>query len=68
MDILLPAAVIALISFTEAMSSCRVMARRTGEPWNRNQELIGQGLAKIVSGVSERCLSRQWFFFPYSER
>jgi SulP family sulfate permease len=48
-----PAALIlALISFTEAMSSCRVLARKTGEQWNENQELIGQGLAKLASGFS----------------
>lgn len=50
--LLLPATIIALISFTEAMSSCRTMSRITGEPWDRNQELIGQGLAKIASGLS----------------
>lgn len=50
---LLPAAIIvALISFTEAMSSCRTLARMRGEQWNENQELIGQGLAKIISGAS----------------
>jgi SulP family sulfate permease len=48
-----PAAVVlALISFTEAMSSCREIARRQHEQWDENQELIGQGLAKIVSGFS----------------
>ncbi|MFZ3289355.1 MAG: SulP family inorganic anion transporter [Telluria sp.] len=48
-----PAAmVLALISFTEAMSSCREIARRRREQWDENQELIGQGLAKIVSGLS----------------
>lgn len=50
--LLLPAVIIALISFTEAMSSCRTMSRLTGEPWDRNQELIGQGMAKMVSGFS----------------
>ncbi|WP_425056055.1 SulP family inorganic anion transporter [Pseudomonas abyssi] len=50
--LLTPAVVIALISFTEAMSSCRTMSRLTRETWNRNQELIGQGLAKIASGAS----------------
>lgn len=50
--LLLPATIIALISFTEAMSSCRTMSRLTGEPWDRNQELIGQGMAKMVSGLS----------------
>lgn len=48
-----PAALIlALISFTEAMSSCRVLARKTREQWDENQELIGQGLAKVASGLS----------------
>lgn len=50
---LLPAAVIiALISFTEAMSSCRTLARDSDQIWDENQELIGQGLAKIASGAS----------------
>ena len=48
-----PAALIlALISFTEAMSSCRVLARRTNERWDEDQELIGQGLAKMTSAFS----------------
>ncbi len=46
-----PAALIlAFVSFTEAMSSCRVLARRQNARWDENQELIGQGLAKITSG------------------
>ena len=50
---LLPAAlIIALISFTEAMSSCRTLARNSNQVWDENQELIGQGLAKIASGAS----------------
>jgi SulP family sulfate permease len=48
----LAALILALISFTEAMSSCRILARRTGEQWDENQELIGQGLAKVASGFS----------------
>ncbi len=49
---LLPAAmIIALISFTEAMSSCRTLSRKCGQRWDENQELIGQGLAKIASGL-----------------
>ena len=52
-QLLWPAAlVLALISFTEAMSSCRVLARKTGERWDANQELVGQGLAKIASAFS----------------
>ncbi|HET7595635.1 MAG TPA: sulfate permease [Burkholderiales bacterium] len=50
---LLPAAfVIALISFMEAMSSCKIIALRTRTPWDENQELIGQGLAKLAAGFS----------------
>jgi len=48
--VLIPAAfVIALISFMEAMSSCKVIAIKTRQPWDENKELIGQGLAKIAS-------------------
>lgn len=50
--LLTPAIVIALVSFTEAMSSCRTLARNEKTPWDRNQELIGQGLAKMASGFS----------------
>lgn len=46
------ALIIALISFAEAMSSCRVLARKRRERWDENQELIGQGLAKVASGFS----------------
>lgn len=50
---LIPAAVIiALISFTEAMASCRTLARQRNEAWNKDQELVGQGLAKLASGIS----------------
>ena len=47
---LLPAAfVIALISFMEAMSSAKVIAIKTRQPWDENKELIGQGLAKVAA-------------------
>lgn len=47
---LLPAAfVVALVSFMEAMSSCKVIADKTRTPWDENRELIGQGLAKVVA-------------------
>src|SRR6185436_2099838 len=51
---LLPAAfVIALISFMEAMSSCKVIAIRTRSAWDENQELIGQGFAKVAAAFSQ---------------
>ncbi|MHB8166429.1 MAG: SulP family inorganic anion transporter, partial [Sulfuricella sp.] len=50
---LIPAAfVIALISFMEAMSSSKVIALKTRQPWDENKELIGQGLAKIAAAFS----------------
>jgi SulP family sulfate permease len=51
---LLPAAfVIALISFMEAMSSAKVIAIRTRQPWDENKELIGQGAAKIAAAFCQ---------------
>jgi sulfate permease, SulP family len=47
---LLPASfVIAIISFMEAVSSAKLIAIRTREPWSENRELIGQGLAKVAA-------------------
>jgi sulfate permease, SulP family len=51
---LLPAAlIVAVISFMEAMSSCKVIAIKTRTPWNENQELVGQGLAKIAAALCQ---------------
>jgi SulP family sulfate permease len=53
---LLPAAfVIALISFMEAMSSCKAIASKTRVRWDENQELVGQGIAKIARPFASRC-------------
>jgi SulP family sulfate permease len=50
---LLPASfIIALISFMEATSSCKVIAIKTRTPWHENRELIGQGLAKIAASLT----------------
>ena len=50
---LLPAAfVIALVSFLEAASSAKRLSDRSRHAWNENQELIGQGLAKLGAAVS----------------
>lgn len=51
--VLLPMAfVIALVSFMEAMSSCKIIAIRTRTAWDENQELVGQGLAKIAASFN----------------
>jgi SulP family sulfate permease len=50
---LLPMAiVIALVSFMEAMSSSKIIAIKTRTAWDDNQELIGQGLAKIAASFN----------------
>lgn len=51
---LLPSAlIIALVSFTEAMSSCKSIATKTQTRWDENQELVGQGLAKVAAAFSQ---------------
>lgn len=50
---LMPTAfVIALVSFMEAASSAKLISGKLREPWNQNQELIGQGLAKLASAFT----------------
>ena len=46
------AVVISLVSFVEAMSSGKIIAIKTRTPWDENQELIGQGLAKVAAAFS----------------
>ncbi len=41
---------IAAIGLVEALSIARLLASRTGERLNSNQEFVGQGLANIASG------------------
>lgn len=50
--LLVPASVIALVSFLETASSAKIEAQRDGKLWNTNQDLIGQGLAKLASALS----------------
>ena len=51
-QLVLPTLVITLVSFLETASSARVDSERAGKPWNQNQDLIGQGLGKLASGLS----------------
>jgi SulP family sulfate permease len=50
--LLLPALTITLVSFLETASSAKIDNARAGTLWNENQDLIGQGLAKVASGLS----------------
>ncbi len=45
-----PAAVIALVSSLEMASSAKIENQREGRRWDANQDLIGQGVGKLVSG------------------
>ena len=51
-DLLVPAMVIALVSFMETASSAKTDNQKTRQPWNENQDLIGQGLAKLASAFT----------------
>lgn len=49
--LLLPTLVVTLVSFLETAASAKVDSQRKGERWDQDQDLIGQGLAKIASGL-----------------
>lgn len=51
-QLVLPILVITLVSFLETASSAKVDSERAGQRWDQDQDLIGQGLGKIVSGLS----------------
>ncbi|MFC1603092.1 SulP family inorganic anion transporter [Pseudomonadota bacterium] len=51
-QLLSSAVVIALVGFMEAISIAKAMATSTRQRLDANQELIGQGLGNIVSGLS----------------
>ncbi len=50
--LIVPAMVITLVSFLETASSAKVENQQTRQPWNENQDLIAQGLAKLASAVT----------------
>ncbi len=43
--------VVAFFGLMEAVAIAKQLAIRTGDKWDTNQELIGQGLANIVAGL-----------------
>lgn len=50
-QLVVPVLVITLVSFLETASSAKVESQREGHRWNQDQDLIGQGLAKLASGL-----------------
>ncbi len=51
-SLFVPAMVVTLISFLETASSAKVENQSEGRMWNENQDLIGQGLAKLAAAFS----------------
>ena len=49
--LLMPAVIISLLGFMEAISIAKAMAAKTGQRVDPNQELIGQGIANILGSV-----------------
>jgi SulP family sulfate permease len=51
-QLVVPVLVITLVSFLETASSAKVDNARQGQRWDQDQDLIGQGLAKLAAGLT----------------
>lgn len=51
-DLLLPAAIIALVGFAEAASIGQTFAEMERVHWDPNRAFVGQGIANIAAGIS----------------
>ena len=51
-QLVVPTLVITLVSFLETASSAKVDNGQRGQRWDQDQDLIGQGLGKLASGLS----------------
>ena len=51
-SLLAPALVITLVSSLEMASSAKIESQRDGKRWEANQDLLGQGVAKLGSALS----------------
>ena len=51
-DLVVPAFVIALVGFAEPASIARTFAARDRVPWDANREMISQGVANLVAGLT----------------
>ncbi|MEM6985219.1 MAG: sulfate permease [Pseudomonadota bacterium] len=50
-DLIVPAMIIALLSFVEAFSIAKAIASKTRQRLSADQEMIGKGLANVVAGL-----------------
>jgi SulP family sulfate permease len=51
MTLFVPALVIALVSSLEMAASAKIESQREGKRWDASQDLIGQGVGKLVSAL-----------------
>jgi SulP family sulfate permease len=51
-SLLAPALVLALVGSLEMAASAKIESQRDGKRWDAGQDLVGQGMGKIVSGLS----------------
>lgn len=51
-SLIAPALVITLVSSLEMAASAKIESQREGRRWDANQDLVGQGVGKLVSGLS----------------
>lgn len=51
--LLLPAFMIAILSFVEAFSIAKAVASKTRQRLSANQEMVGKGLANVVAGLGQ---------------
>lgn len=52
-DLMLPAGMIAFLSFVEAFSIAKAVASKTRQRLSADQEMVGKGLANIVAGIMQ---------------
>ncbi len=52
-ELMISAIIIGLMGLVEAISISKAIAAKTRQPWSVNQELVGQGMANIFSGLSQ---------------
>jgi len=51
--LIMPAFIIALLSFVEAFSIAKAVASKTRQHLSADQEMVGKGLANLVAGISQ---------------
>lgn len=52
-DLMLPAGMIAFLSFVEAFSIAKAVATKTRQRLSADQEMVGKGLANLVAGIMQ---------------